>query len=113
MNIDINFKISESATNEFKKIISESGQSENIVRVSVKNGCSGTSYGLGFISTSEIDPSSDILGEYDGVKVVVDRNSLLALDGTTLEWMDAQDQKGFKFSSSNSCKKQCGCSRNK
>ena len=113
MNIDIDFKISESATGEFKRIISESSSNEDMVRVSVQNGCSGTSYGLGFVSSSEIDPSSDILGEYDGVKVVVDRTSLLALDGTALEWVDTPDQKGFKFSSAKTCKKQCGCSRNK
>jgi len=113
MNIDIDFKISESATSEFKRIISESSSNEDTVRVSVQNGCSGTSYGLGFVSPSEIDPSIDIVGEYDGVKVVVDRMSLLALDGTALEWVDNPDQKGFKFSSTKTFNKQCGCSRNK
>jgi iron-sulfur cluster assembly protein len=113
MNIDIDFKISESATSEFKRIISESSSNEDTVRVVVQNGCSGTSYGLGFVAHSDINPSSDILGEYDGVKVVVDRMSLLALDGTALEWVDTPDQKGFKFSSAKACKKQCGCSRNR
>ncbi|NBT57183.1 iron-sulfur cluster assembly accessory protein [bacterium] len=113
MNIDIDFKISESATGEFKKIISESATKEDVVRVSVQNGCSGVSYGLGFVAPSEISPSSDIVGEYDGVKVVVDRTSLLTLDGITLEWVDTPDQKGFKFSSAKACKKQCGCSRNR
>ena len=113
MKIDIDFKISESATSEFKKIISESSSNEDVVRVSVQNGCSGTSYGLGFVASSDINPSSDILGEYDGVKVVVDRTTLIALDGTALEWVDNSDQKGFKFSSTKTCKKQCGCSKNK
>lgn len=113
MNIEIDFKISESAVGELKKILSESSSNDDIVRVSVQNGCSGPSYGLGFVSSSEVNPSSDILGEYDGVKVVVDRVSLIALDGTSLEWVDTTDQKGFKFLSTKTCKKHCGCSRNK
>lgn len=114
MNIEIDFKISEAATSEFNKIISSSSTDENIVRVSVQSGCSGTSYGLGFVASSDVNPSSDILSEQDGVKIVVDRASLIALDGTTLEWVDTPDQKGFKFLSTKTCnKKQCGCSRNR
>jgi iron-sulfur cluster assembly protein len=113
VNIEIDFKISESATKEFKKALGESADQESLVRVSVQSGCSGSAYGLGFVSASDVNPSVDIVGEYDGVKVVVDRTSLLALDGITVDWVDDSGQIGFKFMSKSTCNKQCGCSRKK
>lgn len=115
MNIEIDFKVSESATEELKKIISESNQNsddQDIVRIAVQGGgCSGPSYGIGFVPTSDINPVTDIVSEFNGVKVVIDRTSLLSLDGTTVDWVDSEGEKGFKFTS-RTLKKQC-CSKNR
>lgn len=111
MNIEIDFKISESAVAEFKRILAEANDQESLVRVVVQSGgCSGSSYGLGFVPPSDVG-ESDIVGEYDGLKVVVDRSSLMALDGTVMEWAEESEEKGFKFTSKapTACKKQCGC----
>lgn len=111
MKIDIDFKVSDSAVEEFKKALAENEGQESAVRISVQGGgCGGFSYGLGFISESDIDPAGDISEEINGLKLVVDKRSLMLLDGTTVEWVDSPEQRGFRFLNPNS-KKTCGCSK--
>lgn len=112
MKIEIDLKITEGAIKEFKRALAELGpESESdMVRVSVQGGgCSGFMYGLGFISSGELE-DSDIVEEYEGLKVVVDKKSLLYLDGTTIDWIDDISQRGFKFNNPNA-KKTCGCNK--
>jgi len=46
--------------------------------------------------------------EQHGVKVVVDKKSDLFLDGTTLDFHEGIDKRGFTFNNPNA-KKNCGC----
>lgn len=113
MNIEINVKVTESAIKEFKKALQENDMpiEDNLVRVSVQGGgCSGFSYGLGFESKEEVNSDQDIIEEFDGLKVVIDKKSLLFLDGTTIDWVEDLNQRGFKFDNPNA-KKTCGCSK--
>lgn len=113
MNIEIDLNITESAIKEFKKALLELGEEskENMVRVSVQGGgCSGFMYGLGFVPSEEVDSKADIIEDYEGLKVVVDKKSLLYLDGTTIDWVDDISQRGFKFNNPNA-KKTCGCNK--
>lgn len=113
MKLEIDLKITEPAVKEFKKTLVEMGEesANNLVRVSVQGGgCSGFMYGLGFVSPEEVDSATDVVEEYDGLKVVVDRKSLLYLDGTTIDWIDDISQRGFKFNNPNA-KKTCGCNK--
>lgn len=107
MNIDIKFEVTASAAEELKKAAAES-----MVRVFAQAaGCSGNSYGLGL--EDEISPS-DFVEEISGVKFVVDRSSLMLLDGVTLDWQSVDDQQGFKFLNSNApggCCRKGGCSK--
>ena len=65
------------------------------LRVSVKGGgCSGLMYDIAFDST--VTEQDDIF-EDQGIKIVVDRRSLLYLLGTTLEFSDGLNGKGFQF----------------
>ena len=78
---------------------------ENI-RVSVKGGgCSGLMYELGF-DAQVVD--TDHVFEDQGVKILVDRKSLLYLVGTTLEFSDGLNGKGFQFVNPNASRT-CGC----
>ncbi|EIM76916.1 iron-sulfur cluster assembly accessory protein [Nitritalea halalkaliphila LW7] len=78
---------------------------ENI-RVSVKGGgCSGLMYDLHFDDKTE---ESDHIFEDKGVKIIVDRKSLLYLAGTTLEFSDGLNGKGFQFVNPNASRT-CGC----
>jgi iron-sulfur cluster assembly protein len=76
------------------------------IRVSVKGGgCSGLMYDLGF--DEKINPADQVF-EDKGVKILVDKKSLLYLLGTTLDFTDGLNGKGFQFINPNASRT-CGC----
>lgn len=76
------------------------------VRVSVKGGgCSGLMYDLGF--DDKINPADQVF-EDKGVKILVDKKSLLYLLGTVLDFSDGLNGKGFQFVNPNASRT-CGC----
>lgn len=98
--------VSESAAQKLNSLIEEGGALNPYVRVSVKGGgCSGLAYDLSFDNTQ--DPS-DTLAEDKGVKILIDRKSLLYLIGTELEYSDGLNGKGFQFVNPNASRT-CGC----
>jgi iron-sulfur cluster assembly protein len=98
--------VSESAAKKLNSLIEEGGALNPYVRVSVKGGgCSGLAYDLSFDNTQ--DPS-DTLAEDKGVKILIDRKSLLYLIGTELEYSDGLNGKGFQFVNPNASRT-CGC----
>lgn len=101
-------KLSEKAANEVKKIIVEQKlDAATVLRVGVAGGgCSGFSYSLGF--DSQMDPAADMKFECHGVTMVVDKKSELFLDGTTVDFYDGLEKRGFTFDNPNAVKS-CGC----
>jgi len=86
--------------------IEEGHTPEHNVRVAVKGGgCSGLMYDLEFDKT--IAESDDVF-EDKGVKIIVDKKSLLYLLGTTLDFTDGLNGKGFQFINPNASRT-CGC----
>ena len=82
------------------------GPTTALVRVGVKSGgCSGLSYELEF--DREIK-AEDQLYEDNGIRIVVDKKSLLYLIGTTLEYSGGLNGKGFVFNNPNA-QRTCGC----
>jgi iron-sulfur cluster assembly protein len=76
------------------------------IRVSVKGGgCSGLMYDLGF--DDKVNPADQVF-EDKGVKILVDKKSLLYLLGTTLDFTDGLNGKGFQFINPNASRT-CGC----
>ena len=76
------------------------------LRLGIKtSGCSGLAYVLEFVDELNED---DNVFEQDGVKVIVDTNSLVYLDGTQLDFVKEGLNEGFKFINPN-VKDQCGC----
>jgi iron-sulfur cluster assembly protein len=77
------------------------------LRVGVKGGgCSGLSYVMDFDTTIE---STDETVEIDGgLKVVIDRKSVLYLYGTELNYSDGLNGKGFQWENPNASRT-CGC----
>jgi iron-sulfur cluster assembly protein len=100
-----------SVTDKAKERISELLQQEgrslsHNVRVSVKGGgCSGLMYDLSF--DESLQPADQIF-EDKGVKILVDKKSLLYLLGTTLDFSDGLNGKGFQFVNPNATRT-CGC----
>lgn len=80
--------------------------STDFVRVGVKSGgCSGLSYQLKF---DKMTQENDKIFEDNGIKIVVDKKSLLYLVGTTLEYSGGLNGKGFVFTNPNA-NRTCGC----
>ena len=99
--------ITEKAKEEIISLRSKEGMSqEHNIRVSVKGGgCSGLMYDLEF--DQEI-LEGDQVYEDKGIKILVDKKSLLYLLGTTLDYSDGLNGKGFQFVNPNAART-CGC----
>lgn len=100
--------LTERAVEEVKRIIENQKLEEGtLLRVGVTGGgCSGFSYALGF--DSAFDAEADSKYEFHGVDVVVDKKSALYLDGTTVDFYDGIEKRGFTFDNPNAVKS-CGC----
>jgi iron-sulfur cluster assembly protein len=100
--------LTEKAASEVKRIIGEQDLDEGILlRVRVAGGgCSGFSYSLGF--DQAFDDKTDARYEHHGVNVVVDKKSALYLDGTTVDFYDGLEKRGFTFDNPNAVRT-CGC----
>jgi iron-sulfur cluster assembly protein len=99
--------VTEKAKERIYNLRQEEGHTDNHhIRVSVKGGgCSGLMYDLHF--DDMINEKDDVF-EDKGVKIIVDRKSLLYLLGTTLEFSDGLNGKGFQFINPNATRT-CGC----
>lgn len=100
--------ITEKAAGEVKRVISEQGADEDtFLRVGIlAGGCSGFQYRLEF--DNQLDEKNDSVMDQHGVKVVVDKKSALYLEGTTLDFYEGIDKRGFHFDNPNVVKS-CGC----
>jgi len=99
--------VTDKANDRIKELRLEEGHSATAnLRVSVKGGgCSGLMYDLGF---DEAVQDTDEIFEDKDVKILVDKKSLLYLLGTTLDFTDGLNGKGFQFVNPNASRT-CGC----
>ena len=100
--------LTERAAQEVKKIMGEQNFAEStVLRVGVRGGgCSGFQYALGFDQQSDVE--ADARYDCHGVTIVVDKKSALYLDGTTVDFYDGLEKRGFTFENPNAVKS-CGC----
>ena len=99
-------KISDSARDRLKELMSNNKVLANYVRVGVESGgCSGLSYKLDFDNEKNAD---DELITDNNIKLLVNKKSFLYLVGTTLEFSDGLNGKGFVFNNPNASRT-CGC----
>ena len=103
--------LTEKAAGEVKKIITDqvaAGETRALhlrMRV-VGGGCSGFQHKLDL--DPEVNPKLDETFEMQGVPVVIDKRSLLYLDGVTVDFHDDLNKRGFSISNP-SAKSTCGC----
>jgi iron-sulfur cluster assembly protein len=100
-------QVTDKAKERLIELKKEEGHPEaHNLRVSVKGGgCSGLMYDLTFDGDVK---ESDKVFEDKGVKILVDKKSLLYLLGTTLDFSDGLNGKGFQFVNPNASRT-CGC----
>ena len=97
--------VTQAAADRVNDFLSNRGKGIGL-RLGVKTtGCSGMAYVLEFVDELEED---DEVFEDQGVKVIIDRKSLVYLDGTELDFGKEGLNEGFKFNNPN-VKDECGC----
>ena len=98
--------ISDSARDRLLNLLSQEPVDKKYVRVGVESGgCSGLSYKLVFDNEQSHD---DELIENNKIKLLVNKKGYLYLVGTTLEFSDGLNGKGFVFNNPNASRT-CGC----
>jgi iron-sulfur cluster assembly accessory protein len=87
------------AAQKVKTLIEQEGRDDLRLRVAVQpGGCSGLRYQL-FFDERSLD--GDLVSDYDGVEVVVDRMSAPYLTGATIDFADRIDAQGFTIDNPN------------
>ncbi|UJF30946.1 iron-sulfur cluster assembly accessory protein [Kaistella sp. 97-N-M2] len=101
-------KVSDQAKEKAIQLMTEDGFQpfEDYIRVGVKSGgCSGLEYMLKFDNEKT---DSDQVFEDNGIKIIIDKKSILYLAGTILEYSGGLNGKGFVFNNPNA-NRTCGC----
>lgn len=99
--------VTDKARDRIIELKGREGKTDNHhIRVAVKGGgCSGLMYSLTF---EEGINEGDEVFEDKGIKILVDKRSLLYLLGTALDFSDGLNGKGFQFINPNATRT-CGC----
>lgn len=99
-------QISDRAASEIRKIMQTKQIPDGYgLRVGVKGGgCSGMSYVLGFDRERDQDKAFNL----DGITVFMDKRHGLYLMGTTIDYHDGLNARGFTFDNPNASET-CGC----
>jgi len=106
LNSKAMIKVTDFAKSKAIELMKEENKDGFFIRVGVEGGgCSGLMYQLKFDNTINTD---DKEFEDNGVKVVMDKKSVLYLIGTTLDFSGGLNGKGFIFSNPNA-NRTCGC----
>jgi len=101
--------LSNKAVNHLIELMMEEGITPDThnLRVGVKGGgCSGLSYIMEF--DDKVDSLDEIIETKNGLKVLIDKKSVLYLFGTELDYSDGLNGKGFHWINPNASRT-CGC----
>jgi iron-sulfur cluster assembly protein len=98
--------LTETAATRVRAFLENRGKGIGL-RLGVKTtGCSGMAYVLEFVD--ELNEGEDEVFEHSGVKIIIDKKSLVYLDGTQLDYVKEGLNEGFEFNNPNA-KGECGC----
>ena len=99
-------KLSNSAAERIKQIMSKAENTAIGVRVGVKSGgCAGMSYIMEY--AKEIKPNEEVIEE-KGVKVFIDPEAIIYLLGTEMDYKKEKFSSQFIFKNPNETER-CGC----
>jgi iron-sulfur cluster assembly protein len=98
--------LTEAASRKLAEIMSKQAEPVAGLRVFVqKGGCSGFSYGMSL--ATEVG-AGDWVGEFGGVKVLVDAESAPVLNGVRIDFVESLQGSGFAIENPNAVRS-CGC----
>ena len=99
-------KITPKAVEHIKGLLAKEGKPEAGLRLYISGGgCAGMSYGMSIEDTVAND---DAVVRSSGVKVIVDKLSLIYLRGSTIDYEETLQTSGFKVDNPNAAAS-CGC----
>ena len=94
------------AASKVKSLLEQEGRDDLRLRIGVQpGGCSGLIYQLYF---DERSLDGDLVRDFDGVEVVVDRMSAPYLSGATIDFADTIEKQGFTIDNPNASGS-CAC----
>ncbi len=100
--------LTENAVSAVRTAISRANAPIEGLRLAVDaGGCAGFKYMMGLVGRADPD---DIVVERDGVKVFVDPDSVMYLEGTTVDFVIGLQNSGFTFDNPQAQSK-CSCGK--
>jgi iron-sulfur cluster assembly accessory protein len=98
--------VSAAAAGKVKSLLEQEGRDDLALRIAVQpGGCSGLRYQL-FFDERQLD--GDLVTDFDGVSVVVDRMSSPYLNGALIDFVDTIEKQGFTIDNPNATGS-CAC----
>ena len=98
--------VSDHAVGKVRTLLEQEGRDDLQLRIAVQpGGCSGLRYQL-FFDERTLD--GDIVSDFDGVAVVVDRMSVPYLNGAMIDFVDTIEKQGFTIDNPNATGS-CAC----
>ncbi|SRR5690554_1421959 len=98
--------LTDEASAKVKSLLDQEGRDDLALRIAVQpGGCSGLRYQL-FFDERSLD--GDIVEDFGGVNVVVDRMSAPYLTGATIDFVDTIERQGFTIDNPNATGS-CAC----
>lgn len=100
------FTLTDSAVAKVKELATQEGSTDVALRLEVQpGGCAGFRYGLFF---DDDIVATDIVDEFDGVRVVCDPMSAPYLKGVVVDWAETLQKSGFVIENPNA-QSSCAC----
>lgn len=100
------FTLTTAAAKKVKELAAAEGNPDAALRLEVQpGGCAGFRYGLFF---DDDIVASDIVAEFEGVRVVSDTMSAPYLKGVVIDWREGLNQSGFVIENP-TAKSSCAC----
>ncbi|MGL6235171.1 MAG: HesB/IscA family protein [Segniliparus sp.] len=98
--------LTDGAATKAKALLEQEGRDDLALRISVQpGGCAGLRYQL-FFDDRTLD--GDLVSEFDGVRLVVDRMSAPYLSGASIDFVDTIQKQGFTIDNPNATGS-CAC----
>lgn len=98
--------LTEKAANKVRQLLEKENKEGYGLRVGImQGGCSGYMYD---ISLEKAPKENDIVLDEKGVKIFMNPESIAFMNGSTVDYLDALQNAGFKISNPN-VKTTCGC----
>jgi iron-sulfur cluster assembly accessory protein len=98
--------LTDTAATKVRTLLDQEGRDDLALRIAVQpGGCSGLRYQL-FFDERQLD--GDVVNDFDGVAVVVDRMSAPYLSGATIDFVDSIERQGFTIDNPNATGS-CAC----